>query len=104
MEKLIDEERFNALQDLEVKEAERDMRIQSSHLSQVGGQHYKVHGSCQPWSIIDEYNLNFYEGNALKYLLRSKGDRIEDLQKAIHYLEKEIENEYLRDNAVEIGS
>ena len=57
---------------------------------QVGGVHYKQH-AIQPWDIIDEYELNYYEGNALKYILRSKGDRVEDLQKAIHYLEKEIE-------------
>ena len=56
---------------------------------QVGGDHYKKN-KIQPWDIIDEYNLNFYEGNVLKYLLRSKGSREEDLQKAIHYLEKEV--------------
>ena len=59
---------------------------------QVGGSHYKKK-KIQPWDIIDEYNLNFYEGNVLKYLLREKVDRIEDLSKAIHYLEKEICNE-----------
>jgi len=64
---------------------------------QVGGSHYKKY-DIQPWHIIDEYGLNFYEGNVLKYLLRHKGDRMEDLQKCKHYLEKligdyrEIEN------------
>ena len=62
---------------------------------QIGGNHY-VKYSIQPWDIIDEYGLNYYEGNVLKYLLRRKGDRIEDLQKAIHYLEKELENEQNR--------
>jgi hypothetical protein len=57
---------------------------------QVGGDHYKRHNT-QPWHIIDEYELNFYEGNALKYLLRRKSDRKEDLEKCIHYLEKELE-------------
>lgn len=61
-------------------------------LKQVGGEHYNKHGNIQPWDIIDNYGLNFYEGNALKYLLRSKGDRVEDLEKAKHYIEKEIEN------------
>jgi hypothetical protein len=56
---------------------------------QVGGDHYKKN-KIQPWDIIDDHNLNFYEGNALKYLLRRKGKREEDLQKAIHYLEKEV--------------
>ena len=58
---------------------------------QVGGDHYKKY-KFQVWDIVDEYDLNYYEGNALKYLLRQKGDRVEDLQKAIHYIEKEIYN------------
>ena len=56
---------------------------------QVGGRHYVDH-AIQPWDIIDEYGLDYYEGNALKYLLRRKTDRIEDLEKAIHYIEKRI--------------
>lgn len=59
---------------------------------QVGGDHYKKK-KIQPWDIIDEYDLNFYEGNALKYLLRTKSDRLEDLKKCLHYIEKEIVNE-----------
>jgi hypothetical protein len=58
---------------------------------QVGGDHYKKH-LIQPWDIIDAYHLDFYEGNALKYLLRTKGSREEDIKKAIHYLEKILEN------------
>ena len=63
----------------------------SARDTQVGGTHYKK--EIQPWDIIDEYQLNFYEGNALKYLLRAKSNRLEDINKAIHYLEKEKENE-----------
>lgn len=59
---------------------------------QVGGDHYKKHEGLQPWNIIDAYRLNYYEGNILKYLLRDKTDRVEDLQKLIHYAEKELEN------------
>lgn len=56
---------------------------------QVGGTHYSKH-TIQPWSIIDEYKLNYYEGNILKYLLRRKDNRKLDLLKAQHYLEKLI--------------
>ena len=56
---------------------------------QVGGKHYKKK-KFQVWDIVDEYDLNYYEGNAVKYILRDKENRIEDLQKAIHYLEKQI--------------
>lgn len=57
---------------------------------QVGGTHYKEH-KIQPWHIIDEYQLDFYEGNVLKYLLRQKGVRLEDLKKCQHYLARKIE-------------
>lgn len=42
--------------------------------------------------IIDDFNLNFNLGNALKYLLRAdkKGSRTTDLQKAIWYIQREI--------------
>lgn len=60
---------------------------------QVGGDHYAKH-SIQPWDIIDAYGLDFYEGNAVKYLLRYKDKNgVEDLKKAIHYIEKIIERE-----------
>ncbi len=57
---------------------------------QVGGEHYNKE-TIQPWHIIDSHQLDFYEGNAIKYILRRKGDRVEDLEKAIHYLERKIE-------------
>ena len=58
---------------------------------QVGGDHYVRH-AIQPWDVIEEYDLNFFTGNAVKYLLRDKPGtrRVEDLQKAIHYIEHEI--------------
>lgn len=59
---------------------------------QVGGDHY-LGRACQPWDIIDAWDLDFFEGNALKYLLRRKPGalRSEDLRKAIHYLERAAE-------------
>lgn len=56
---------------------------------QVGGDHYEKY-SIMPWDIIDEYNLDFYTGNIIKYLLRDKGSKLEDLKKAQHYLTKLI--------------
>jgi hypothetical protein len=58
---------------------------------QVGGDHYRRF-KIQPWDIIDEHGLSYYEGNAIKYLLRrkDKAKRIEDLKKAIHYIEHQI--------------
>ena len=91
------QQQLEEMADMEIREAEREYFTGQSgaHKRQVGGDHYKKM-LIEPWTIIDTFDLNFYEGNVLKYLLRKKGDRVEDLQKAIHYLEKEIENEHLR--------
>lgn len=45
--------------------------------------------------IIEAFGLNYRLGNVLKYILRAgkKGDRNEDLLKALWYLEREIEHE-----------
>mgnify|MGYP001573321181 CR=1 FL=1 len=42
--------------------------------------------------IIEDFELGFCLGNAIRHILRAgkKGDRIQDLKKAIWYLEKEI--------------
>ena len=57
---------------------------------QVAGTHYQR--AIQPWDIISEWELDFWEGNVLKYLLRWKHkDGVQDLKKAKHYLEYLIE-------------
>jgi hypothetical protein len=57
---------------------------------QVGGSHYKSF-SIQPYEFISKNNLSFFQGNVVKYVCRylSK-NKIEDLQKIIHYCELEI--------------
>jgi hypothetical protein len=42
--------------------------------------------------IIDDFNLSFNKGNAIKYILRAdkKGNHKQDLQKAVWYLEHEL--------------
>lgn len=53
--------------------------------------HYKS-GRLEAIEVIEDFNLNFHLGNAVKYILRAgkKGDKQEDLQKAIWYLEREL--------------
>lgn len=53
--------------------------------------HYNV-GDIEVIDFIDSWGLNFNLGNVIKYVVRSdyKGNRIEDLQKAIYYIEREI--------------
>jgi hypothetical protein len=57
---------------------------------QVGGSHYK-NFHIQPYEFISKNNLSFFQGNVVKYVCRylSK-NKIEDLQKIIHYCELEI--------------
>jgi hypothetical protein len=45
----------------------------------------------EPIKIINNYNLNFNLGNVIKYVLRDKGSKLEDLKKAVDYLKNEIE-------------
>lgn len=49
------------------------------------------------WEVGDfirSQKLNFHLGNAIKYICRAdaKGNKAEDLKKAIHYLENELQN------------
>lgn len=51
--------------------------------------------SIETIEVINQWKLNFQTGNALKYIsragLKNKDKTIEDLQKAIFYLNYEIE-------------
>jgi hypothetical protein len=63
---------------------------------QIGGDHYKRMG-IQPWEIIALNDLDFWEGNALKYLLRYRTKNgVEDLKKISHYIQYLIEQEEKR--------
>lgn len=58
---------------------------------QVAGEHYKAK-AIQPWDYILSNQLGYMEGNIVKYVSRwkEKGG-VQDLQKAMHYLQKLIE-------------
>lgn len=45
-------------------------------------------------NIIEAYKLGFALGNTIKYILRAdkKGNRLQDLRKALWYLNREIQN------------
>ena len=59
------------------------------------GPDYYKRGTTDVWDFIREQGLNFHLGNAIKYICRAgyKDSKIQDLQKAIHYLENELEYE-----------
>jgi len=64
--------------------------------SSTGPTYYK-RGSIQVWDFIRDQGLNFHLGNAIKYICRAgyKDSKVEDLKKAIHYLQNELESEVL---------
>ncbi|GAA1645668.1 hypothetical protein GCM10009700_35090 [Brevibacterium sanguinis] len=55
--------------------------------------HYVEGRSIEPIEVIEDWGLGFHLGNALKYIARSgrKNDGVEDLQKAVWYLERRID-------------
>ena len=49
----------------------------------------EVHG-MDVLDLINHWNLNFSEGNILKYLLRDKGEDISDFKKIADYANREV--------------
>jgi hypothetical protein len=59
---------------------------------QIGGEHYKQFKGMEPWDVITGWGLGYLDGTALKYIARWKyKNGIEDLEKAVHFLQKAIE-------------
>lgn len=64
-------------------------------LENGGSKHYKHPDKIEVAEIIVMYDLNFFEGNVLKYLLRKKETKnFKDLIKARNYLEMELANSH----------
>ena len=61
---------------------------------QEGGGHYKEF-KIQPVEYIHANNLSYFQGNVVKYVTRYRlKNGLEDLNKAIHYLELIKQLEY----------
>ena len=73
-----------------------DLRKAKANEKQVAGTHYKDMG-VEPWDVVDtwpiEQRIGAYRHGALKYLMRcgNKDDRLQEIKKAGHYVEKLIE-------------
>lgn len=61
--------------------------------------HY-TDGGIETIDFIEAKKFNYHLGNAIKYISRAgkKSDKIEDLKKAIWYIEREIQNEQSRNH------
>lgn len=65
--------------------------MSSANDRQVGGDHYPADESgLKHWDLIEMHGIGYLEGCASKYL-RFKNDRVQDLEKGLHYTEKLIE-------------
>lgn len=61
---------------------------------QVNGDHYKKH-KIQPIEYIHANELDFFQGNIVKYVTRHKDKNgVEDLKKVIHYAQLAIQLQY----------
>ena len=70
------------------------MSTEDPYLKQIPGTHY-MKMVIQPAEFINKNKLPFAEGNAIKYICRhsAKGG-VEDINKAIHYLEMIRKRDY----------
>lgn len=59
---------------------------------QVGGSHYKNAEQFEHWDLCLAVGMGYLEGNATKYVSRwRKKAGLQDLQKALHYVDKLLE-------------
>jgi hypothetical protein len=72
---------------------ELDNLKQQEKPKQIGGDHYETM-AIQPWEVIRRGDLDFWEGNVIKYVMRYRAKNgLEDLEKARHYLDYLIDRE-----------
>lgn len=61
---------------------------------QVGGGHYKT--KYEHWDLVLATGMGYLEGQATKYVVRwRKKNGVEDLRKALHFLNKLYENQHI---------
>lgn len=61
---------------------------------------YYNNSKITPFDVIDDWNLDFYLGNAVKYIKRAgkkkDNSRLQDLKKIREYVDQEIRKEEVR--------
>jgi len=55
---------------------------------------YYTRGNIEVWDFVRDQELNYHLGCAIKYICRAghKDSKYADLEKAIHYLENELDH------------
>ena len=73
----------------------------SANNKQIAGSHYKSPMEC--WDYILANDLGYLEGTAIKYITRwKKKNGVEDILKAIHFLEKLVEVEKNKQQEIDL--
>lgn len=66
--------------------------VTQANSRQVGGSHYKAPGKTEHWDIVAQHDLDYFQGQITKYVMRwKKKNGLQDLEKARHFLDKYIE-------------
>lgn len=75
--------------ELEVDELISDIAAADPAISPA---HYKGNCSFEAIDVVEGFGLNYRLGNVIKYVLRAdkKGKPVQDLKKAVWYLQREI--------------
>ena len=64
--------------------------FENPNAKQVGGDHYKVGGE-EHWDRVARLGLDYFQAQITKYVERCwKKNGVQDLEKALHFLEKYI--------------
>jgi len=83
-----------------MKQKQHEMSLVANE-RQVGGNHYKKMGVLQHWDVVAMFNLDYFQGNITKYVMRWRDKNgVEDLKKAQHYLQKYVEIEDARSDGL----
>lgn len=89
-----------------LRECKAELKLRVPHAPekaldvQVGGNHYKDF-EIQPIEYITKNNLDWYQGNIVKYASRHKfKNGKQDLEKVIHYAQLAIEAQYPEEERV----
>lgn len=71
--------------------------MSEANKKQVAGNHYRTNEMPQHWDVVNMMGWDYFIGNATKYIWRlgkkhpNLTGQIEDLDKAMHYLQKKRE-------------
>ena len=56
--------------------------MKDANTRQVGGNHYHKEGAVQHWDIVAQHNLDYFQGQITKYVMRWRDKNgLQDLEK-----------------------